>query len=94
MKKELQRLDYEARYCGHENFPSQLIDGYNNLVMKRSPEEADEWFDEQMAQIYKNERIYMVVMMHNAAMIKNMGVTYSETADNLFARLCQLWYNY
>lgn len=94
MKKHLQKLDKEAEYCNFDCFASQLIEGCNNLASKRSVNEADKWFDKQVKQVYKEERIYLVVTMHNAAMKKSMGVAYSGTADILFGRLCHLWFNY
>lgn len=94
MKKDLDRLNIEANAFGYDCFASQLIDGCNNIASKRSTDEANKWFDQQVAQIYQRQRIYFVVTMHNAAMKKSMGVAYSGTADILFARLCHSWYGY
>lgn len=94
MKKDLSRLNKEAEYCDYDSFASQLIDGCNNLGAKRTPEEALKEFDRQVEQVYKKDRIFLVMEMHNASKKGIKGVAYTGTADVLFGRLCHLWYGY
>lgn len=94
MKKDLSRLNKEAEVCNYDNFVSQLIDGCNNLGEKRTPEEALKEFDRRMGQVYKKDRIYLVMEMHNASKKGIKGVAYTGTANILFGRLCHLWYGY
>lgn len=94
MKKDLSRLNKEAETCNYDNFVSQLIDGCNNIASKRSSEEAIKWFGQQVEQVYKKDRIYLVMEMHNASKKGIKGVAYTGTADVLFGRLCHLWYGY
>lgn len=94
MKKDLSRLNKEAEACNYDNFVSQLINECNNIASKRTLEEANKWFDQQVKQVYKKDRIFLLMEMHNASKKGIKSVAYTGTADILFGRLCHLWYGY
>lgn len=91
-KKRILDLNEEVKAQGQDCFADFLIDGVNYRGQIGSEESADKWLDEQVARVYKEDRVILLNMLHNCAMDRRYGVAYSGTADSLFCKLLLRWF--
>lgn len=92
-KKHWEQLLKEAQANGHESFATYLIDTVNKIGEEQDGYKANLWFDSQVTQVYKEERHILVNAMHNHSKEGIKGIAFIMTADILFSRLFNHWYD-